>query len=117
MKLHKFADRKKEMIAIVLISIIVVGVSIYVVSLVNGLTEKVYRVFGRPASTNDTSGHFDFKAFEALGLRPATTSGSSTVPSVPATTTAPVLPAGSANPASSTTATSSVPTSTAATSS
>ncbi|MDO8602144.1 MAG: hypothetical protein Q7R62_03440 [bacterium] len=93
MKIHKFADKKKELIAMIFIGLIVVSVSIYVVSLVNGLTEKVYRVFGRSAVSDSSFMHFDFIKFEELGLRPkmATTTPvmnpASTTVIAPATTT------------------------------
>jgi hypothetical protein len=94
MKIHKFADKKKELIGIVLIAFIVIGVSIYVIHLVNGLTTKVYRVFGQPSDSQNAFTHFDFEKFEELGLRPKRVTSTpavvpaSTTPSVPSTTTA-----------------------------
>ena len=98
MKLRKVEDRKKELVATVLVACIVVFVSVYVVYLVNHLTARIYKVFGRPTDTGSTFTHFNFDEFEQLNLRPkkavvapepSSTNPSSTVPSIqPASGTA-----------------------------
>lgn len=70
MKLHKFADKKKEIIATTIVSVVVVLVSVYVVFLVNRLTHKVYKVFGWAKDTDTGASQFNFALFEELGLRP-----------------------------------------------
>lgn len=90
MKIHKFADKKKELIAIVFIIFIVLGVSIYVIYLVNGLTTKVYQVFGQPNDSQNAFTHFDFAKFEELGLRPKRATSTPAV--IPASTTPTVSP-------------------------
>lgn len=107
MEMHKFTDRKKELVALIIVGLIVVCVAIYVVYLVNGLTARVYKVFGRPPVTVDSSAHFDFAKFEELGLRPKKVvappviSPAPITPVVPATTTS-ASTSVPASPASST---------------
>lgn len=94
MKLRKVADRKKELMATILVAFIVLVVSVYVVYLVNHLTAKVYKVFGRLTDGGSAFTHFNFAEFEELNLRPKRVTSTpavvpaSTTPSVPSTTTA-----------------------------
>lgn len=89
-KVHKLADKKKELIGIIFISLIVLGVSAYTIYLVHGLTTKMYRVFGQ--STDQTGGfpHFNFEKFEELGLRPKRTTST---PAVEPASATPIIPA------------------------
>ncbi len=89
MKIKKFTDKKKETIALILVSAIVLVVSLYVVYLVKGLTNRVYDVFRRPVS-GDSFIHFDFVGYEELVPPPpvpATSTASTTATSAASTTT------------------------------
>lgn len=87
MKIHKFADKKKETVAIALVAIIVLLVAFYVVFLVNGLTKRVHDVFGRNPSIDEGANGFRFDRFEELKLRPprVTEAPSAAAPSAPIT--------------------------------
>ncbi len=101
MKLRKVEDRKKELFATILVACIIIFVSVYVVYLVNHLTTRVYKVFGRATDTGNTFTHFNFGEFEQLNLRPkkapVTPAPSSTAPS----STAPVIQPASGTASSS----------------
>lgn len=93
MKIHKFADKKKEAIAITFVVVIVLLVAFYVVFLVNSLTKRVHEVFGRSPSIDPGADGFRFDRFEELQLRPPRIVETQ----VPAASSAPITASGTAS--------------------